>query len=468
MASRYPPASAGNSSLFSSGSEWSSGRGGGYNFGSGRSLFTAGGVSRQSSVVLPSASDASRSIRPMTGLAKVKNSSDASSAQPTRMVESVGYYQSMLTSNIETIVAEIDRLRDETEMADCESEARKALDNRHDDMLKAVQKLEGDVADYNLASEYSRSGSSYEDIQRSTSSITSHSKEMEQSIDNIFFSRKKAEDEGKRVEAELTELHEHVESQMVQTADEEHEYRSLVKGIESLVKETKGQEDDMLLLKHKLRTMDDNTQYEEDKKQIEDFKKEVEQVEDEIKLLSMNDAEAHKHLMHKLGSIQDQTKDIEARSSRLDIEIKVLWEMQNDLRSERRMASPGDAERLVKKAQKVKQYLGQEYPTMKAILKAKITQLQSSTKALRTDISERANTTATALPSAEEVELMKDEADFTGKQLDANQQTMALLEQQKKSRNEEVSLTIFVPRCCVSDSLITFYLGRNCSSVGTY
>jgi hypothetical protein len=42
------------------------------------------------------------------------------------------------------------------------------------------------------------------------------------------------------------------------------------------------------------------------------------------------------------------------------------------------------------------------------------------------------------LPSNEEMDLMKDEMTFTGKHLDANQETMALLQQQKKKRVEEV------------------------------
>ena len=50
--------------------------------------------------------------------------------------------------------------------------------------------------------------------------------------------------------------------------------------------------------------------------------------------------------------------------------------------------------------------------------------MSSSIEALRNDISERENMTEMMeLPSKEEMELMKDEVAFTGKHLDANQET---------------------------------------------
>ena len=67
--------------------------------------------------------------------------------------------------------------------------------------------------------------------------------------------------------------------------------------------------------------------------------------------------------------------------------------------------------------------------------------MSSSIEALRNDISERENMTEMMeLPSKEEMELMKDEVAFTGKHLDANQEIITLLQQQKKSRMGEVSL----------------------------
>ena len=111
---------------------------------------TASGVSR------PTA------IRPMTGLARADNRLAAST--PTNLVESAGYYQSMLQTKINDIVKEIERLRSETEMEDTQSDSRRALDKKHSDLLKSVQKLEGNLADHNLAKEHTRLGTHPDDI----------------------------------------------------------------------------------------------------------------------------------------------------------------------------------------------------------------------------------------------------------------------------------------------------------------
>ena len=168
------------------------------------------------------ASGASRStiqIRPMTGLARadnrLQNGNNAIASTPTRLVESTGYYQSMLQSKIDDIVREMERLRSQTEMADSESDSRRALERKHNDTLNAVQKLEGDLADINLAKEYDRSGTHPDDIKNEASRIIRRSKKMEKEIDQIFFKRKKSEDEALGVEHELKRLHSAMQSKLI-------------------------------------------------------------------------------------------------------------------------------------------------------------------------------------------------------------------------------------------------------------
>ena len=125
-------------------------------------------------------------------------------------------------------------------------------------------------------------------------------------------------------------------------------------------------------------------------------------------------------------------------------ELKTLQKMQTELRSELRMKSSHGArsayERLFRKDHEVKRYMG-EATEMKSKLEEERSQLSSSIEALQNDTSERKKTTEMMeLPSKEEMDLMKDEVAFTGKHLDANQETITLLQQQKKSRMEEVSL----------------------------
>ncbi|KAL9185905.1 hypothetical protein ACHAXT_003682 [Thalassiosira profunda] len=402
--------------------------GGGRSVMGGRSLMTASG---SRSAVLPSGS---RSVvRPMTGLAQNRT------ATPNRVVESAAYYQTMLQSKIEAILAETERLRSEAALADCESEPRRALDRKHREMATSVADLEAQLADFNLAREHARSGAGIEEIQRATSALVRGNKTIEAEVDKVFFSRKETEEELKRVQSETKAIQDTVEAKLLggEDGDEEvHDYRSIVKDIETVVVETKRQEDDVVLLKHKLKTL--GSEYAAEKKRVEELKHQLDCVEDEVQLAQMTAGDDEAFLLAKAGDFHDQTKRLEDESSQKKQEISVLHEIGRELRSDLRSISSGGHERLVRKEQKVKRFLD-NFPDKKAALAAERTQLEASIESLRNDTRQADEMAATGLPSVEEMQLMREEAAFTGKQLDANQETMALLKRQKEARAEELN-----------------------------
>jgi flagellar biosynthesis chaperone FliJ len=196
----------------------------------------------------------------VTGLAcedDRRQGSANSSSTPARIFESVGYYQSMTQSKIEEIINEIDRLRSET--ADGNHESCKALENKHEELSKAIQTLEGDLTDY-LAKKQARSGTSHEDVQNSTLGIVRRNEKMKKEIDKIFFSRKKAEGEISWMESELKRLNAAMETKFLEGDDAErvHGYSALVNEIELLIDKTKQEEDDTILMRHKIKMMVSN------------------------------------------------------------------------------------------------------------------------------------------------------------------------------------------------------------------
>mmetsp|Transcript_19820 Transcript_19820/g.47610 ORF Transcript_19820/g.47610 Transcript_19820/m.47610 type:complete len:318 (+) Transcript_19820:125-1078(+) len=316
----------------------------------------------------------------MTGLARadnrLQNGNNAIASTPTRLVKSTGYYQSMLQSKIDDIVREMERLRSETEMADFESDSRRALERKHNDTLNAVQKLEGDLADINLTKEYDRSGTHPDDIKNEASRIIRHSKQMEEEIDQIFFKRKKSEDEALGVEHEFKRLHSAIQSKFHDSSDSNNmdHCKALVKGIDAVIAETKQQEDDIVLMGHKFRMMEsnpDNYQYMQEKRRVDDLKNQMALVDDEILLAPMTEDESREHLLGKICGIRLSTKDLEKESSEMEYKLESLQEMQREVRSEKRMKSTGGAasafERLLKKDAEMSRCL-EELPVTKAKL----------------------------------------------------------------------------------------------------
>jgi hypothetical protein len=479
----FAPSSAGNSS-----DDWSLGSGGsggrshrrsanttpknsvrGGSRDGGRSIVTASGVSR--SAILPSAQVNLSSLRrPTTGLARVENLASSSSSTTSKsnmpIVESVGYYQAMIQAKIDETSKEMKRLRSETEMADVHSEPRMALESRHDALLNTVRGLEGDLADYNLAREYVRSGSSPGDVKKFTLAIISTNKKMEKDIDAVFFKRKKVEDELSSVEAEVARLNAVLESKILDGDDEKmDDYRSSLEQVKATITEMEQQEDDIVLIRHKLRTMELNdqglgSQCLKKKKHVGNMKKLLEQVGEDIKLAQMADDEARECLLGKIVGLQLSTKELEEELSMLENELKTLHEIQKKNRIEKLMGGAAMAcDRLFKKENSFKQYL-ERLPKMQTQLEEERGRLLSTIETLRCDISRTAKWMSDMdLPSKEEMELMRNDVAFARKHLDANQETMSILRQQKKKLMDEVCAM-----CSLTSLLIAIFTQVNTTS----
>lgn len=438
-------------------------------------------ASRSGAILVPSSSSSHANaprLRPMTGLARADNPRNTVAASASslatsvaaatttttlprgsRIVESAGYYQSILQSKTTDIVHEIQRMQYETEMANPQSKPRMALQKKHDDLLSIVQKLEGQLADGNLAREHLRLGSSPGDIKNSTVRIIANNKKKEKEIDGVFYKRKKVEEDIAAVEAELERRHAIVEEEASKMGgvngvdiDLVDEYRTLVKQLEAVTVETEQREDETVLLRHKLTMMmksnedegdddrdHDSSQRKNQKKLIESMKKQLNDAEEDIELALMTNNEARDYLLGKIDSVQSNTKELEEESVQLEADVASLQEMHKKLLFDKIQGGTVRAySKLLQKDAKLKQYLQEELPMLKAKLEDERSQVESNIEILRNDIREKERMLEVELPSNEEMDLMKDEMTFTGKHLDANQETMALLQQQKKKRMEEV------------------------------
>lgn len=429
-----------------------------------------GGRSARSNAtaVLPTASINASNFRPTTGLARVDNrrSSTSSSSSKSNMpiVDSAGYYRVMIQSKIVEIETEMERLRTETEMTDVHSTSRIALDNKHDTLLSSVRKLEASLADYNLAREYARSGTAPGEIKKSTLTIVGTNNKMEKEIDAIFFKRKKVEDEIGNVEAEVKHLNVVFESKVDdEEADNDYErldlYRCLVTQIKAVIAETEQQEDDIVLLRHKVKTIDGDGSNQSILKRVDRMKKELEQVEEDIRILLMTDDEAREYLLSKIVDMQMSTKEHEDELCLLDSEMQRLNQLQKVARLEKLMGGAEMANaRLVDKDNSLKQYLDEKFPVMKAQLENEQRRLLSSIEMLRSNINKREEWASNMkLPSKEELDLMKSEVAFTRKHLDSQKETLAILRELKDKHTDEVNMS--VPTL---SSSFSYYLNQNC------
>lgn len=423
---------------------------------SGKSYRSAAGRSLHTRSAMLPLSDANISNRPVTGaggLARVNRRQNTSGSTPTHVVESVGYYSSLLQSKTDAIVTEICRLRSETEMADSESESRRKVENNFDDALAVVQKLEGDLADYNLAKDKSRSGTSHNDIHNSTIDIINRNTKLENEVDTIFISRKKTEDEISKIESELKKGQASMERKFLENdPDKLHKFQALVNEIVCVHEESKSIEEDMVRLRNKIKSMESNisgqgffARYKRSEKRVCDLKDNIALLEDDIQLATtVDEDEARESLLGKVKGIQQQIKELDEKALLTQSEIENHHEQQVELRSELRMKSYSNGEHganafdhLFKKDEEVTKFV-ENLPETKSKIMEEQSRTKSTIEALLLDMSKGISLTEEQMPSKEELNMMKDEVTFKSKHIDANQETITRLQQQKTTRMEEV------------------------------
>ena len=395
-----------------------------------------------------------RSVRPATGLSRSTTSKQCrptTGVAPERIVESPAYYASMISAKIEEISAEIQRLRSETEMMDGQSEPRRALDARHRELKETVKRLKDELRDHNLAKENARMGANHEDVRKLTAEIVEHNGKLEREIDRMFFSRKRTEDDIKKVELETVRIHAKMEARIIEEGNGEDEandrvgdYRMFVEEIEFLQEEAAMSEEE---LEHENRLAETKpNDYRDAKILVDDLRESLERVEEEILLTGMSERDARDHLTRKIGKAERQSVMIEAETSTLRAELDELAQRKKELTNELRLKSigggqgiAGACDRLARKERFFLKYL-EDAPSLRAKLQEEKDGVRS-----RIDLISRQSNMYTRvdgtviLPSREELELMKNDVAFATKNLDESRRTISLLEGQKERRAAEVS-----------------------------
>ena len=85
-----------------------------------------------------------------------------------RLVEDASYYVGILRKKIKDVNAETIRLRSESDQHGKDSSTYSQLEKRYETLFKLKESLEGELADYNLAMDKTRTSTDPEDVQHIT------------------------------------------------------------------------------------------------------------------------------------------------------------------------------------------------------------------------------------------------------------------------------------------------------------
>ena len=385
-------------------------------------------------------SDMSISNRPVTGAGGVARQIASGRSMPR--FESAGYFSNLIQQKTTEILNEMERLQLETEMED--GDARRKLDNDYKLLVRDIQQLEANLADWNLAKDKARSGANCEDIQDETIDILNRNKKLEHAIDEIFVSRKRIDSEALKLKVHVKSMTDAMEQSVSSDPDMLLQYKMLLDEINTIHEEAKTEEDKMTELRTQIKLAEEEYRQSKSslaKMHVEELERQMEETDLEMELAVLDENEGRRHLLEKVKQIQLKIKQIDKQAGGVQSDIDALIKEQRQLKQTQRNKSCHLEEHVVEqirqKGEEQKMFLANAHET-RALLEDENKRLTDSIAALEKDIDKRKTAPDLKLPTNAELELMQEEVAFTTKQLDTNQDTIARLQQQKRTREMEL------------------------------
>ena len=138
--------------------------------------------------------------RPMTGQGVMGMKTAAGRpAEGGRLVEDHAHFVGLLRRKMKDISHETQRLRSEMEEQSKNSSQTAQLERKYDTLLKNKEALEGQLADYNLAMDKTRTSTDPEDVQALAMHMNEKNRQTGQELDRVFMQRKQRESDLVRV-----------------------------------------------------------------------------------------------------------------------------------------------------------------------------------------------------------------------------------------------------------------------------
>jgi intraflagellar transport protein 74 len=401
----------------------------------------------QGNVGMASAAAVQIADRPMTmqGLGGVR----VATAGPGRQVQDTSFFVGVLRTKLGDIMAEIARMKGEVERANKDSVVTAAMERRYDVLLREVRTLEGDLADYNLAMDKSRTSVDASDITQVYHMVKRRNDGLRRELDAVFMERQERERGAGRLDEAAGELQRAAEARINSLPPPlVQEYRALVAENRALAQEAGAQQGELEQLnaqieqgEGELRRDRVRDEYALAEKRLTLLKRERASLEQEMAATRLNPAEARDKLLAKVkednARIQALDKQLRAVEEAAAARRKAIAEVTSEI--EERRGEAGDSakyEVLFKRDQEMTEFIDR-FPEMRDREQAEQRRMQNLVTALLEHCSEGIERER-SMPSKEAAEEMKDDLDDKRRELKASEMTADRLQEELQLRQTEL------------------------------
>mmetsp|Transcript_8599 Transcript_8599/g.9120 ORF Transcript_8599/g.9120 Transcript_8599/m.9120 type:complete len:597 (+) Transcript_8599:66-1856(+) len=388
------------------------------------------------------------SDRPMTGQGVMGMKTQ--SQGPGRLVQDSAYYVGLLRQKINEVGKETQRLKDEMEQQIRDKSQMSQLEKRYEALIKNKEQLEGQLADYNLALDKTRTSTDVEDVQQMAIQLGEKNRQSAQELDRIFMLRKQRESETAKLEESIANHYQTVQKRINELEpgklraynellERQRDYQEQVAQKEAKLHEVNGliaqMEEDEKGYSHR-------KEYLALEKQLGTAKRNYDSLNEEYEIAMLDPKEAHSKFVARVNDHKQKTKFMESTISSLKEEIKNLKQQLEDLSSTSTISEEDSSEAakyelLVKRDQEMTSFMDKFEEMRGAVLTD-----QQNTKSLIVGLLEhigRGLDDATNLPDADVLGEMEDAKAFKERNLATAQKTMESLQMEKMKREKELA-----------------------------
>ena len=388
------------------------------------------------------------SDRPVTGQG-VGGMRALGTASGHRLVEDQSYYVGLLTKKIQDVSNETRRLREEIDQSGKENSQFSQLERRFDALLKNKEVLEGQLADYNLALDKTRTSTDPEDVLQMSVMLAEKNRQNGQELDRIFMQRKQREQDTQQLEEQIQKFHRAVQERINQLEpSKQRAYSDLMQRRNEMEERMSQNEAKLNEMSQRIRQFESDEkghshrkEYVELEKQIQNLRRDMQDVQEETAIAELDPKEAHQRFVSRVNQHKQQTKTMEESIAQLKEEIasikRGLEEVANVNNSPDDDAKEQEKyELLFKRDQDMTAFIDKFDETREGVLNEQI-EAKSTIVHLLEHISRTVDESA-HMPSQDAVGEMQDAKTFKERNLVTAQKTMENLQAEKKKREKEL------------------------------
>lgn len=390
------------------------------------------------------------SDRPVTGQG-VTGMKGGGAMQPGRLVEDASYYVGLIRKKINDVNGETNNLRKEIDQQSRDSNQYSQLERRYETLIKNKENLEGELADYNLALDKTRTSTDPEDVRHMCMQVTERNRQVALEVDKIFTSRKQREKETAQLEEQIENYYRSIQNRINDLEPAKlRAYEDLHVKQKELNERAIASENKLNEINAKIERYESNEkgnsyrkEYSQLEKQINNLSKDASSLREELAITNLDPKEAHAKFVERVKDNKQATENMSNKIEATQNEVDRLRKTLDDIEmpnGDDNSSSNDDAkyELLQKRDQDMSAFMDNfDASRDEVLVQTKTT--KDTIVALLEHISQGLDS-STSLPTQEALGEMKDNKSFKEKNLATAERTMASLQAEHRKREKEMEI----------------------------